>query len=118
MLRDVLVLHIRDEPIPAPRHRHDEAMLSALRAQRAAQCRDRLRQRVFLDDAPGPDRTQQFVARDHVVAVLDQEDECVEGLRRQRHGRAVALAQFPGPGVEAVRREAVAPGGRGRHGFT
>jgi hypothetical protein len=96
--------HFCDEAVAAPRHRDDEAVLVAPLAEGLAQHRDVLRQVVLLDRRVGPDRAHQLVLLDHAPAVLDQDEQRVEDLRRERDGLVPApeetFARVNAEGVE------------------
>jgi hypothetical protein len=82
-------------------------MVAGVATQGFSQRRDRLGQVVFLDHAVRPHRPQQLVLGKHPVAVLDQVQQHLERLRRQRDGGAVGAAQLPGAGIESVAVERV-----------
>ncbi len=65
-------------------------MLVRLLVQRFAQVRDVRRQVPFLNNRVRPDLPHQLVFIEHLAAVLDQRQKCVELLREQFDGRALA----------------------------
>ena len=77
-------------------------MVAGLRAERAAQHRDRLREAVFFHDPAAPDGLEQFSLVHDAVAMLEQVTQHVERLRRQHHRRAIGTEQQARLQVEAV----------------
>ena len=78
------------EAVAPARHGLDVAAAVAAVAQRLAQQRDVLREVVLFDEGVGPEPADDLVLLDDVPAALDEEEEGVEGLGRERDGLAGA----------------------------
>ena len=72
------------------RNRHDVSRLLRCIPECLADQEDLLRQVPFFNDDVRPDGPEQFVLRDHAIAVLDQEDQRIERLGHQWHRCPVA----------------------------
>ena len=79
--------HIGREAIAALRYGFDVLRLFA---ERLAQREDILRQRRFFNEGIRPHGLQQFFFFEYVAVVLNQDDERVESLWRQRHRLFIA----------------------------
>jgi hypothetical protein len=85
----------------------DQTLLIAVVADCGARSIKASRKRCIRDDATAPYRGDQIVLADHALAVADQVEKHVKGLRRQRN-RIGALAQLPLVGVERKILEQIA----------
>ena len=83
-------LSVRDESISLARDGQDVVGLVGTLAERPSKRRDLASEIVFLNGRVGPDAVQQLVLRDKTIAMFEQDDEHVEGLRRDRHSAALA----------------------------
>ena len=66
------------EPVAVSRNSHDVSRLLRCVPERPADQEDLLRQVSFFDNDIGPDGPEQFVLRDHAIAVVDQDDQRIE----------------------------------------
>ena len=78
-------LHVADEAKAFSRKGADHDLILAAVADRPARRVDPARQRGFGDDAAIPDRLDQIVLGDDVVAVFDQVNQQVEDFRPNRN---------------------------------
>ena len=90
-------LHARREPVAVTRNRDDVTRLLRGLPQCLAEQENLLRQVSFFNFDIGPDRPEQFVFRDDAVAVLDEDHERIERLRRQWHRCAAAEEESASP---------------------
>jgi hypothetical protein len=75
--------YFRDKSIANSRHRKDAALSVLAIAESLAQKEDVLAQVVLFDEAAWPDGLHEFRLPDDTVAVVNQEQENFEGLRRE-----------------------------------
>ena len=94
-----LRLHVADEAKTLARDGADHGLILAAVADRLARGVDPARQRRFGDDAAVPDRLDQIVLGDDVVAVFDQVNQQIEHLRLDRDALAAA-GQFAEVDIE------------------
>ena len=81
-------------------------MLVGTLAKRAAQRRNLTRQVVLVHRGVRPHAVQQLIFADDVVAVLEQDDEHVEGLRRDGD-ETTFPPQLPLDGIHDERTEGI-----------
>ena len=74
------------EPIALAWHGGDVPIRSWRLPENLAQRRNILREAVLFDDHPGPDRAQERVLVERFPTALDQEEQRIEVLGRQRNG--------------------------------
>jgi hypothetical protein len=97
--RDVLC--ISDEPVSLARNSKDVVGLVRTLTERSPKGRHLAGEIVFLDCCVRPHARQQVVLRDESVAIFQQDDEDVEGLRRD----CDRLTLAPEPSPQQVRDE-------------
>ena len=83
-------LHVADEAKTLSRDGADHGLILAAVADRLARGVDPAGQGGFGDDAAVPDRLDQIVLGDDVVAVFDQMNQEIEHLRLDRDALAAA----------------------------
>ena len=81
-------------------------MIVGLLAERLPQDRDVAGEPSLFHTRVTPDLLEQFVLREHAIAVLDENQQRLQDLWRQRHGFAVAQQESP-VGVQGERSELV-----------
>ena len=77
-----MLLSARDESVSLARDGKDVVGLIRALTERPPKGRDLAREIVFLDGRVRPHTIQQLVLRDQAIPMLEQDDEHVEGLRR------------------------------------
>ena len=77
--------------------------------ERAPERGNLARQIVLLHGGVRPDPAQEFILTDDVIAMFEQDDEDVEGFRRDRHEATVA-PQPPLDGIDDERTEGIPAG--------
>ena len=100
------VLHGGDESISVTGNGDDEIVLVGTLAERAPQRRNLTRQVVLVDGRVRPHAVQELVFADDVVSMLEQHDEHVEGLRRDRDETTIP-PQLPLEGIHDERTEGI-----------
>ena len=85
-----LRLYVADEAKALSRDGADHGLILAAVADRLARGIDPARQGGLGDDAAVPDRLDQIVLADDVVAIFDQVNQQIEHLRLDRHALAAA----------------------------
>ena len=90
-----------DEPIARSRHRLDVAARTLIVAERLAQCRDVDGQNAFLDTGFGPHPGQEFILRDEMAGLAEEQGQDVMGFRR----KANDLATMCEPPLAHLQRE-------------
>ena len=83
-------LHGGDESISVTGNSDDEIVLVGTLAERSPQRRYLPRQVVLVHGSVRPHAVQELVFADDVVSMLEQHDEHVEGLRRDRDETTIA----------------------------
>ena len=81
--------HFGNEAVATPGDGRDVLGL-VVSTQDLAQQEDLLTEVAFLDEGSGPHRLQEFVLRDDPRPLLDEQQQYVEGLRRQSLRNPVA----------------------------
>ena len=90
--------HAGDKSISLARNGHEEIVLVWTLAERSAQRRNLASQVVLIDRGFRPHAVQEIIFADGVVAVLEQDHEHVEGLRRDGDETAFS-PQLPLEGI-------------------
>jgi hypothetical protein len=98
--------HGGDEPIAVTGNRDDEIVLVGALSERPAQRRDLARQVVLVHRGVRPDQVQQLIFADAVVSMFEQDDQHVEGLRRDGHEPTLP-PQPPLEGIDDERTEGI-----------
>lgn len=104
----------RDEAVAAARDGLDESWISRLVAERLAELRHGLRERVVRDVRIRPQGFEQRFLRDQAAGGVEEVQQEVEELRRDLEGTAVAEHAVCGP-VDDERAEAISSGSQRRH---
>src|ERR1700730_8803856 len=86
-------LDVRNKPIALPGSRRDVTVLAPGLTQNSTQSRNVLVEIVLLDTRVRPDRLHELVFLDDSLSVLYKVQQRVEGLRRERNGRASTQEQ-------------------------
>ncbi len=97
---------LRHPPIAILRHRADAALVVAVVADRASRTQHDLAELRIGNVDAAPERSDELVAPDRTLAVLDQVHEAVEHARRHRDRRA-APRELAGRTVETVFAELI-----------
>jgi len=101
------MLHAGDESISLTRNGHEKIVLVRTLAKRSSEGRNLSGQVVLVYCGVRPDAVQQLILTHEVVSVFEQDDEHVEGLRRDGHETTLP-PQLPLDGIDDERTEGIA----------
>ena len=98
--------HAGDKSISLTRNGHEEIVLVWTLAERSPQRRNLASQIVLVDRGFRPHAVQKLIFTDGVVPLLEQDDQHVEGLRRDGDETAFS-PQLPLDGIHNERTEGI-----------